>query len=274
MDPKSSGNNNTYPTVINGFTITGGHADGTSEKGGGIYISGDNSNDGGNFRIERCFLFNNYATQGGAVYVDAAVKNVNNGESLINQCVVYNNAASERSAVENQGGGIYLDGAATVVNTSVFNNVNGGLRISSKSKVVNSTIARNTGAGVDMTATSSGTNVYNSIIWGNTFLSVENQPLFKNSAYHEVAADDNNGNVYVAKENRDAAAGPMFDAPSVKTSYDRDFDWRQNAYPGHGRKYARKWRCDRYRRLRISVPATIAHPLCERRGHGRRFVVG
>ena len=40
MDPKSSGNNNTYPTVINGFTITGGHADGTSEKGGGIYISG------------------------------------------------------------------------------------------------------------------------------------------------------------------------------------------------------------------------------------------
>lgn len=240
MAPTStSGNNNTYPTIINGFTIAGGQADGTNEKGGGIYISGDNSNDGGNFRIERCFLFNNYAKQGGAVYVDAAVKNVNNGESLINQCVVYNNAAGERSAVENQGGGIYLAGAATVVNTSVFNNVNGGLRISSKSKVVNSTIARNTGAGVDMTETPSGTNtnVYNSIIWGNTFLSVENQPGFKNSAFHEVtvtdadAGTDNNGNVYVAKENRDAAAGPMFDAPSVKTNYDRDFDWRQNAYP-------------------------------------------
>lgn len=239
MDPKSSGNNNTYPTVINGFTIAGGHADGTDEKGGGIYISGDNSNGGGNFRIERCFLFNNYATQGGAVYVDAAVKNVNNGESLINQCVVYNNAAGERAAVENQGGGIYLDGAATVVNTSIFNNKNGGLRISSGSKVVNSTIARNTGAGVDMTETPSGTNtnVYNSIIWGNTFLSVENQPGFKNSAFHEVtvtdadAGTDNNGNVYVAKENRESASGPMFDAPSVKTSYDRDFNWRQNAYP-------------------------------------------
>lgn len=239
MAPSSGSNNNTYPTVINGFTITGGHADGTDEKGGGIYISGDNSNDGGNFRIERCFLFNNYATQGGAVYVDAAVKNVNNGESLINQCVVYNNAASERSAVVNEGGGIYLAGEATVVNSSIFNNKNGGLRISSGSKVVNSTIARNTGAGVDMTATPSGTdpNVYNSIIWGNTFLSVENQPVFKNSAFHEVtvtdagAGTDNNGNVYVAKENRDAAAGPMFDAPSVKTSYDRDFDWRQNAYP-------------------------------------------
>lgn len=144
MAPSSGSNNNTYPTVINGFTITGGHADGTSEKGGGIYISGDNYNGGGNFRIERCFLFNNYATQGGAVYVDAAVKNVNNGESLINQCVVYNNAASERSAVVNEGGGIYLAGEATVVNSSIFNNKNGGLRISSGSKVVNSTIARNT----------------------------------------------------------------------------------------------------------------------------------
>ena len=236
MAPSSGSNNNTYPTVINGFTITGGHADGTSEKGGGIYISGDNKG-GGNFRIERCFLFNNYATQGGAVYVDAAVKNVNNGESLINQCVVYNNAAGERSAVVNEGGGIYLAGEATVVNSSIFNNKNGGLRISSGSKVVNSTIARNTGAGVDMTETPSGTNVYNSIIWGNTFLSVENQPGFKNSAFHEVtvtdagAGTDADGNVYVAKENRDAAAGPMFDAPSVKTSYDRDFDWRQNAYP-------------------------------------------
>lgn len=237
MTPTStSGNNNTYPTVINGFTITGGHADGTSEKGGGIYISGDNTG-GGNFRIERCFLFNNYATQGGAVYVSSEVQNRNNGESLINQCVVYNNAAGERAAVENQGGGIYLAGAATVVNTSIFNNENGGLRISSNSKVVNSTIARNTGAGVDMTATPSGTNVYNSIIWGNTFLSVENQPGFKNSAYHEVtvtnagAGTDADGNVYVAKENRESASGPMFDAPSIKTSYDRDFNWRQTAYP-------------------------------------------
>lgn len=236
MDPKSSGNNNTYPTVVNGFTITGGQADGTDEKGGGIYVTGNNT-DGGNFRIERCFLFNNYATQGGAVYVSSEVKNVNNGESLINQCVIYNNAAGERAAVENQGGGVYLDGEATVVNTSIFNNENGGVRLSSGSNVVNATIARNTGAGVDLTTAPNGTNVYNSIVWGNTSLSAEHQPTFQNSAYHEVtvtnseADTDANGNVYVAKENRDAAAGPMFDAPSVKTSYDRDFDWLQSAYP-------------------------------------------
>lgn len=228
---QTSGNNNTYPTVVNGFTITGGQADGTDEKGGGIYIYGDNSNGGGNFRIERCFLFNNYATQGGAVYVSSEVQNVNNGESLINQCVIYNNAAGERAAVENQGGGVYLAGEATVVNTSIFNNGNGGVRLSSGSKVVNATIARNTGAGVDLTTASNSTNVYNSIIWGNTSLSAEHQPTFQNSAYHEVTADDKNSNVYVAKENRDAAAGPMFDAPSVKTSYDRDFNWRESAYP-------------------------------------------
>ena len=238
MAPSSGSNNNTYPTVINGFTIAGGHADGTDEKGGGIYISGDNSNGGGNFRIERCFLFNNYATQGGAVYVDAAVKNVNNGESLINQCVVYNNAASERSAVVNEGGGIYLAGEATVVNSSIFNNKNGGLRISSGSKVVNSTIARNTGAGVDMTTDENASGyVANSIVWGNSSLSLQYQPTFNHSAFHEVtvtdagAGTDDNGNVYVAKENRESASGPMFDAPSVKTSYDRDFNWRQTAYP-------------------------------------------
>lgn len=236
MDPQSSGNNNTYPTVVNGFTITGGQAAGEGGKGGGVYVMGSNAG-GGNFRIERCFLFNNYATQGGAVYVTSDVKNVNNGESLINQCVIYNNAAGERAAVENQGGGVYLAGDATVVNTSIFNNENGGVRLSSNSKVVNATIVRNTGAGVDLTTASNSTNVYNTIIWGNTSLSAEHQPTFKNSAYHEVtvtnneADTDDNGNVYVAKENRGDQYGPMFDAPSVKTSYDRDFNWLQSAYP-------------------------------------------
>lgn len=239
LDPtQASGNNNTYPTVINGFSIGNGQAAGTGDagKGGGIYVYGDNSK-GGVFRIERCFLISNYATQGGAVYVDASVKSVNGETSLINQSVVFNNAAGDRAAVENQAGGIYLAGVATVVNTSIFNNGNGGVRLSSGSKVVNATIARNTGAGVDMTAGSSGdAHVYNSIIWGNTQLYLQNDPGFRNSAYHEVvssdpATPDENGNIYVAKENRGDKFGPMFDAPSLKTSYDRDFNWRESAYP-------------------------------------------
>lgn len=232
MTPTSgSGNNNTYPTVVNGFSIGGGQADGTDEKGGGIYIYGDNTG-GGIFRIERCFFVNNYATQGGAIYVAAEVQNQNNNYSLVNQCAVYNNAAGARGAVVNAGGGIYLAGAATVVNSTIFNNENGGICLSNASKVVNSTIARNTGAGVDLLqAAGTEISVLNSIIWGNTLLSAQYQPGFQNSAYHEVAADDANDNVYVTKENRGDATAPMFDAPSVKTSYDRDFDWRQTAYP-------------------------------------------
>ena len=239
MDPSSGSNNNTYPTVVNGFSIGGGQADGENEYGGGIYIYNNSSNTGGGiFRIERCFFVNNYATQGGAIYVADEVQNRNNNISLINQCVVYNNAAGERGAVVNAGGGIYLDGAATVVNSSIFNNENGGLRLSSVSKVVNSTVARNTGAGIDLLAPAGGKdfNVFNSIVWGNTLLSAEFPPNFKNSAYHEVVTAvgtpaDSNGNIYVTKENRGEAMAPMFDAPSVKTSYDRDFDWRQTAYP-------------------------------------------
>lgn len=232
---QTSGNNNTYPTVVNGFTITGGQAAGEGGKGGGVYVTGDNTG-GGNFRIERCFLFNNYATQGGAVYVDAKVQNRNNGKSLINQCVIYNNAAGERAAVENQGGGVYLAGEATVVNTSIFNNENGGMYLQgSDAAAVNATVARNTGAGVDAASTSQ--KVTNSIIWGNSVLSLQQQPTLSHSAFHEVtvtntdAGTDGNGNVYVAKENRDAKAGPYFDAPSLRTGYDRDFSWRDMSYP-------------------------------------------
>ena len=219
MTPTSgSGNNNTYPTVVNGFSIGGGQADGTDEKGGGIYIHGDNTN-GGIFRIERCFFVNNYATQGGAIYVAAEVQNQNNNYSLVNQCAVYNNAAGARGAIVNAGGGIYLAGAATVVNSTIFNNENGGIRLSGKSRVVNTTVARNTGAGIDLIQENDGSSVLNSIIWGNTSLFAQYSPQFSHSAYHEVTADadDASGNVYVATENNGDTNAPMFDAPSVKT---------------------------------------------------------
>lgn len=196
-----------------------------------VYIHGDNTG-GGIFRIERCFLLNNYATQGGAIYVDVEVKNVNNSTSLVNQCVVYNNAAGERAAVENAGGGLYLAGEATVVNSSIFNNENGGLRLADGAKVVNSTVSRNSSGGIDMIDDKAEEyNVANTIIWGNSTLSTQYRPKFKNSAFHEVEAGDSDGNIYVTAENRGDTNAPMFDAPSLKTSYDRDFNWRQTAYP-------------------------------------------
>ena len=50
-------------TVIDGVTIARGHADG--EHGGGILVTGS-----GSYEIRRCFFIENYAMQGGALYVE------------------------------------------------------------------------------------------------------------------------------------------------------------------------------------------------------------
>ena len=237
LDNSASDNKNETVSVLDGFTIVGGHA---PQNGGGVLVKGH-----GDFscayRIERCFFFNNYAVQnGGAIYVDADAGKLTANESYINQCVVYNNEAGLIAEVANKGGGIYIAGKGTVVNTSIFNNENGGVRISPDASVLNSTIARNTVAGVDLTV-SGGANdnakVVNTVVWGNTTLFSEFTPGFRNSSYHEVEGEDPNrvddfGNVYVSDKNNDRSqASPFFASPSLKTSFDRDFNWLYNAYP-------------------------------------------
>lgn len=234
LEPSSGANNNAYPTVVNGFTVANGQAAGSGDQGtgGGIRIYGDNAR-GGIYRVERCFLVNNYAVRGGGIYVDAAVKDVNNNVSLINQSVIYNNVAGTRSLMENAGGGVWADGRVAVVNSSVFNNENGGIRMAEGGCVKNSTVARNTAGGVDLIAekNGSGYDVCNTIIWGNTRLFAACEPKFRNSAFHEVKDGDTDGNIYVTTENKGFADSPMFDGPSLKTSFDREYNWRRTAYP-------------------------------------------
>ena len=230
-------NINDAVSVLDGFTIVGGHA---SVNGGGVLVTGHETYSCA-YRIERCFFFNNYAVQnGGAIYVDEKAGKVTSSNSYINQCVVYNNEAGLIAEVANKGGGIYIAGKGTVVNTSIFNNENGGVRISPDASVLNSTIARNSVAGVDLTV-SGGANdnakVVNTVVWGNTTLFSEFTPGFRNSSYHEVEGEgpnrmDNFGNVYVSDKNNDRSqASPFFASPSLKTSFDRDFNWLYNAYP-------------------------------------------
>lgn len=218
-------NDNSYPTVVNGLTIVGGHS---NDFGGGIYVRG-----GENcvpYSVERCYFINNYAPKGGAVYVDETVKNTET-KSIINQCVVYNNASGTLIGKKNLGGGIYIAGAGNIVNSSIFNNESGGVVLSQNAYLVNSTVARNTGGGVDMTATPINTDahVYNSVIWGNSFVFSDIEPYFSNSAYS--GALDENGNINISVNNQGDKMSPRFDAPSLKTSYDADYDWRRNAYP-------------------------------------------
>lgn len=232
MEPSSGLNTNGYATIVNGFSIGSGHADGQGEKGGGIFITGNNEN-GGNYRIERCLVTHNYATEGGGIYVDSSVKNVNNGESLISQCAIYNNAAGVRSSLEDEGGGIYLAGAGTVVNSAIFNNENGGLCLSSDAKVVNSTVTRNTGGGIDMVSApgSNQFNVFNTVIWGNSLLYSVTSPKFKYSAYNGADESDGNNNLSLSNYNYENDQSPYFEAPSSRTGFDRDFKWDVNIYP-------------------------------------------
>ena len=215
-----SGNNNTYPTVVNGFTVIGGNAIGGN--GGGIYVYGDNTG-GGAYQIEKCFLLNNYAAQGGgAIYVAPAVAKAMTDSKIVD-CVVYNNLAGVRSGAENLGGGIRIDGVGTIVNSSIFNNEGGGVLLSSNAKAVNLTIARNTVMGID------GGKVYNSVIWGNSKVQNPTATSFENCA-SDNANVTGTGCISISSESN-GANSPLFEAPSVFTSFDRDFDWRETAYP-------------------------------------------
>lgn len=228
MAPSSSANNNTYPTVLNGFTILAGHADDDGENGGGVYIYGDNSG-GGNFRLQDCFFLANYGQQGGAVYVADEVTNVNNGQNLINQCVFFNNAAGQRVTSSNEGGAIYLAGEATVVNSAILNNERGGLRINTASRVINCTVVHNSASGIDLLGNFGGTQVYNTVIWGNDAPYRQYAPGFDHCAFPE--SDKTNHCIAIAEKNRDTN-GPQFASPSSRRGFDRDFQWTaSNPYP-------------------------------------------
>ena len=225
---QQSGNNNTEPTLVDGITIRGGQA-ADGEYGGGIYVTGNN-NGGGVYIIRRCFFLENYATQGGALYVSSTVGNTAN-ECLIDRCGFFNNAAGQRGTAVNEGGAIYLAGAGTVVNCAVFNNENGGIYLANnEAKVINSTVTRNTASGIDGT----GHEVRNTVIWGNSTLSSDNaRPNFQNCAYPEANAEDadSGNNVYLAAKNNEEN-GPHFSSPSLKTGFDTDFTLSaSNRYP-------------------------------------------
>lgn len=231
LDPiEQSGNNNTEPTIVDGITFKGGHADQANERGGGIYVTGSN-NGGGVYIIRRCFFIENYAMQGGALYVASNVSNTNNNECLIDRCGFFNNAAGQRGTAVNEGGAIYLAGAGTVVNCAVFNNENGGIYLANnEAKIINSTVTRNTASGIDGT----GHEVRNTVIWGNSTLSSDNaRPNFQNCAYPEANAENTNtgNNVYLAAKNNEEK-GPHFSSPSLKTGFDTDFTLSaSNRYP-------------------------------------------
>ena len=232
-------NDGNKPTIVSGFLIAAGNARGANTsangRGGGIYVvnnSNDNNASSRHFRISQCNFANNYGMRGGAIYVD---NSCTNPQSAISYCSFFDNVAGKRGTSENEGGGMWIDGTATVYNCNINNNTNGGIRLSNTSKIVNCSVIANTVSAVDLTtAGASGSNgggaVYNTVLWHSTALSKQDtRPAFYSCAFPEVKVTnsdtntDDNGNVWISNENHGTEPAPWFKQSAVTQGYDFSF---------------------------------------------------
>lgn len=232
-------NDGNKPTIVSGFLIAAGNASGENTsangRGGGIYVI-NNSNDVNAqsrfFRISQCNFANNYGMRGGAIYVD---NSCTNQLSAISYCSIFNNVAGKRGSSENEGGGMWIDGTATVYNCNINNNTNGGIRLSSTSKIVNCSVIANTVSAADLTTdgasnSNDGGAVYNTVLWHSTALSKQDsRPAFYSCAFPEVEVTDSkantdaNGNVRISNENHGIEPAPWFKQSAVTQGYDFSF---------------------------------------------------
>lgn len=229
-------NEGNKPTIVSGFLIAAGNAKGENTsangRGGGIYVvNNSNDNNAGSryFRISQCNFANNYGMRGGAIYVD---NSCTNSLSAISYCSIFNNVAGKRGSSENEGGGMWIDGTATVYNCNINNNTNGGIRFSNTSKIVNCSVIANTVSAADLTtAGASGSNgggaVYNTVLWHCTTLCKnDTRPVFKSCAFSEVepaGGKDANGNVHISIQNHTTKPAPWFVQSVVNLGFDFSF---------------------------------------------------
>jgi hypothetical protein len=131
----TSSNPLTQATILDGFTISGGYANGAFAKnlGGGIY------NNYSSPTISNCLFIGNYALNGGAM------SNLNFSAPFLSNCSFFSNSA-------NFGGGMYNASSSPIVLNSIFASnfsVSFGGAIynnSSAPRVTNTTFSSNTAA--------------------------------------------------------------------------------------------------------------------------------
>lgn len=235
-------NGNSTPTIVSGFQIGAGNAQGKvtdpDGRGGGIYVVNKSSrNDDSNagkraFQITQCNIANNFAMRGGAIYVDASCTNE---QSSISYCGLFNNVAGRRGASDNEGAGIWADGTVTIYNTNINNNTNGGVRLSATSKIINCSVVANTVSAVDLvnagsTSSNGGGAVYNTVLWHSTAVSkADTRPAFYNCAMTDVKVTDKtthtdkNGNVRISNQNHSTEPAAWFTQSVVSLGYDYSF---------------------------------------------------
>ena len=229
-------NDNSAPTIVSGFQIAAGNAQGKvtdpDGRGGGIYVvnkssrNSDSNADKRAFQITQCNIANNFAMRGGAIYVDASCTNA---QSSISYCGLFNNVAGKRGASDNEGAGIWADGTVTIYNTNINNNTNGGVRLSATSKIINCSVVANTVSAVDLvnaarTSSNGGGAVYNTVLWHSTTVSkADTRPAFYNCAMTDVKVTDKNGNVRISNQNHSTEPAAWFTQSVVSLGYDYSF---------------------------------------------------
>ena len=235
-------NSNNAPTIVSGFQIAAGNAQGkvtdSAGRGGGIYVvnkssrNSDSNADKRAFQITQCNIANNFAMRGGAIYVDASCTNE---QSSISYCGLFNNVAGRRGASDNEGAGIWADGTVTIYNTNINNNTNGGVRLSATSKIINCSVVANTVSAVDLvnaarTSNNGGGAVYNTVLWHSTAVSkADTRPAFYNCAMTDVKVTndathtDKNGNVRISNQNHSTDPAAWFAQSVVSLGYDFSF---------------------------------------------------
>ena len=235
-------NDNNTPTIVSGFQIGAGNAQGKvtdpDGRGGGIYVvnkssrNSDSNADKRAFQITQCNIANNFAMRGGAIYVDASCTSP---QSSISYCGLFNNVAGRRGASDNEGAGIWADGTVTIYNTNINNNTNGGVRLSATSKIINCSVVANTVSAVDLvdaarTSNNGGGAVYNTVLWHSTAVSkADTRPAFYNCAMTDVKVTDEtthtdkNGNVRISNLNHSTEPAAWFTQSVVSLGYDYSF---------------------------------------------------
>ena len=177
----TSDNTVTATGILDGFTITGGRADGVADpvdRGGGLYVNG------GSPTFARCTFSTNYASNRGAgVRVAAGSPSFTDCRFLLNisetagaglsagsvgsmkvtACAFRNNAVNNPTG----GGGIEATDNTTVVDSILRNNSpNGANFLGGNNSFINSTVVNNSAYG--LVFFSSPNTIVNSILYGNS----------------------------------------------------------------------------------------------------------
>lgn len=187
---------NIRDTYLDGFSITGGNANGGIQtsgtvqyyhtRGGAIYLNPSTPNDAPSIKLQNCILEKNAGSDTGvfATYFTNGISTLNFNVNFEN-CIVRNNFSGTNGQILiNGASGYSWIGNATFTNTLFHNNVsstgpsciyfsastaNGGNALGIYSVLTNCTFSNNTGVNGNVIRTDNGGNTYlrNSIIYGN-----------------------------------------------------------------------------------------------------------